>query len=74
MSNIIENKNDEVIKKIGRPNTTGLIKDENYFNNYYKLNSKIDVECECGAVVNKFCLTKHKKRNIHIRRMKIINP
>lgn len=62
-----------IIKKIGRPNKTGLIKDENYFNNYYKMNSKIDVQCECGAVVNKFCLTRHKKRDIHIRRMKIIN-
>ena len=63
-----------IIKKMGRPNTTGIIKDENYFNNYYKKNCNIDVQCECGAVVNKFCITRHKKRDIHTRRMKIINP
>ena len=58
-------------KKMGRPNKTGLIRDEEYFNNYYHLKSQ-DITCECGALVNKFCLVRHMKRKIHLRRMKII--
>ena len=36
---------------------------------YYKLNKdKLQemVECECGAIVQKGCLNKHKKRKIHL--------
>jgi hypothetical protein len=63
-----------IIKKMGRPNTTGLIKDDNYFNNYYKKNSEQLIQCECGAVCNKFSILRHRKRNIHTKRMQIINP
>jgi hypothetical protein len=58
-------------KKMGRPNKTGLERDEEYFNKYYHLKS-MDVKCECGALVNKFCLSRHMKRKIHLRRMKIV--
>jgi hypothetical protein len=61
-------------KKRGRKSLTGLIKKDNkqYFNEYYHLKGTEDVMCECGALVRKACMTRHKKRSIHTRRMKII--
>ena len=63
-------------KKRGRKNTTGLVlKDNNqYFNEYYHLKGTEDMLCECGAMVKKASMTRHLKRSVHRRRMKLINP
>ncbi len=76
----IENKNIVVAeepKKRGRKNTTGLVLKDNkeYFNEYYHLKGTEDMICEgCGALVKKASMTRHLKRSVHKRRMKIINP
>ncbi len=67
---------DEVETKLnrGRPNITGLVYDKNnltaYHGDYYRLKRTVDVLCECGQLIQAGCLTKHKKRAIHTRRMK----
>jgi hypothetical protein len=62
-------------KKRGRKSITGLVKKDNnaYHRDYYHLKRTTDVLCECGALVKSACMTRHLKRDIHIRRMKIIN-
>lgn len=61
-------------KKCGRPNTTNLQFDKTnpkeYFNGYYRNIRSAEVECECGALVQKASLTRHKKRYAHTKRMK----
>lgn len=60
-----------------RENNTEKIKE--YNDNYYRLNrEKIltnwrqKVKCECGCVVNKSCLIRHKKTNRHKKNMENI--
>jgi len=66
---------EKIKRKVGRPNTTGLpsLTKETattYHNDYYHIKRCEDVTCECGALVSRASLTRHKKRSIHIRRMK----
>lgn len=71
---------EEVVEKPkkGRPNTTGIVYDKNnvnaYHADYYHLKRTVDVICECGALIKAGHLLKHKKRAIHTRRMKKIDP
>jgi hypothetical protein len=62
---------DPTEKKRGRKSVTGLyIKDNSeYFNQYYHLKGAEEITCECGALVKHACLTRHKKRAIHTKRM-----
>ena len=77
--NVVENNQEVVdeVKKRGRPNTTGIQYNKDnltaYHNEYYKLKRTLDIQCECGALVSAGCMTKHKKRQIHIRRMKMVD-
>lgn len=61
-------------KKCGRPNTTNLQFDKTnpkeYFNGYYRNIRSAEIQCECGALVQKASMTRHKKRSVHIKRMK----
>ena len=84
MSEIINNEVDIPVVEVeapvveknkgGRPNTTGLKFDKTnskvYHNEYYQTIRNQDVKCECGSWVQKACYTRHKKRPIHITRMK----
>jgi hypothetical protein len=77
--NKVDNVQIEIIEKPakrGRKPITGIIRynDKQYSYEYYHLKRTNDVMCECGALVKSACMTRHKKRQIHIRRMKIIEP
>ena len=75
LNDLNSEKSVEVVKnKGGRPRTIeglNFNKDDltNYHNQYYHIKRSIDVICECGALVKAGCLTRHKKRQIHIRRL-----
>jgi hypothetical protein len=63
-------------KQRGRKSITGLAYKDNksYQNEYYHLKRSNDVMCECGALVKSASMTRHLKRDIHIRRIKLIGP
>lgn len=73
-----ENKVEEIVipPKRGRKPFTGIPRhnERQYSYEYYHMKRSTDVMCECGALVKSACMTRHKKRQIHIRRMKIIEP
>ena len=60
----------------GRPSLSGLKYDKEnvnaYFSDYYRLKLKAEIKCECGDIIKAGCMTKHKKRAIHINKMKWI--
>ena len=70
---------DEVVKKIRkqRPSITGIKYDKedlnSYFSDYYRLKLTVDIKCECGDTIKAGCMTKHKKRAIHLNKMKKVN-
>ena len=72
----MKNPNQEyenVIKKTrGRKSELHIPIDKQYWVNYYHLKNE-DLICECGAVVSKFCLTKHLKRARHTRALQLKN-
>ena len=51
-------------RKVGRPRADPeklAVADPDYFKNYYHETRKIRIECQCGAMVTKNQISKHKK-------------
>lgn len=68
---VINQEYENLIKgRKGRPCTTNIKNDEQYFKKYYH-HSKHDVVCECGATVSNHCLLKHTKRPRHKKAMEL---
>jgi hypothetical protein len=70
MENLNQEYDNLISSRKGRPNTTNIKMDEQYFKKYYHY-SKHDVVCECGATVSNHCLLKHTKRPRHTRAMEL---
>ena len=48
----------------GRPCVFNIKEDKEYFKNYYH-NTKEDVICDCGCIINNHSLNKHLKTKKH---------
>jgi hypothetical protein len=63
--NLEENQNETIVKKKrGRPPTSDIKNNKNYFNEYYA-KSNVPVTCQCGLTVKKRMMNIHKKSRIH---------
>jgi hypothetical protein len=72
MENLTQEYENTIKKARGRTSELHIPTDKQYWVKYYHLKNE-DVLCECGAVVSKFCLTKHKKRARHTRALELKN-
>jgi len=52
------------MNKIGRPITSDVKNNKDYFNDYYKNNNN-SIICDCGLNILKFSLGKHRQSKIH---------
>ena len=77
-----ENENDEILalraqyeyltKALkGCPSKHHIKFDEEYFKKYY-LKTKVDIKCECGAMMNNKSMSKHVKSKRHLKALELL--
>lgn len=54
--------------KGGRPSIRNIIRDDQYFNNYYQ-QTKHDFTCECGMTLSSKSKARHLKRQVHFKKL-----
>ena len=63
---------ENLIKKIkGRPSEHNIELDSEYFKKYY-LKTKVDVKCECGAMMNNKVMSKHVTSKRHFKALELL--